>query len=174
MTGTVQLHSEQWLSTGQAAEELGFSRTYLVKLCDRGELPFERLRTQRRLRRSDVELFKGRSQRMTRDQLRSLWLGYAVAGQLVEDPTGVLYKARQNLAKLRQAHTRGQAARWLAEWEQLLDGPIEDIPDVLTSRSERARELRQNSPFAGVLPEDERRQVLTEFRKNASSNVKRV
>jgi excisionase family DNA binding protein len=170
MTETKQ-RDETWLSTGQAADALGFSRTYLVQLCDRGELPYERLKTQRRLRLRDVERFKARSQRMTRDQLRSLWLGYAVAGQLVEDPEGVLSKARQNLAKLQLVHTRGQGARWLAEWAKLLDGPIEDVLDVLTSRSERSRELRQNTPFAGVVPEDERQQVLTAFRMNASSSL---
>ncbi len=169
MTETTQLDYETWLSTGQAADALGFSRTYLVKLCDRGELPFERLKTQRRLRLRDVERFKGRSQQMTRDQVRSLWLGYAVAGQLVENPESVLSKAHQNLTKLQQIHTRGQGARWLAEWAHLLNGPIEDVLDVLTSRSERARELRQNTPFAGVLTEVGRRHVLTEFRKNASA-----
>ena len=160
-----------WLSTGQAADALGLSRTYLVQLCDRGELPCERLRTQRRLRRSDVERFKSRSQQMTRDQMRSLWLGFAVAGQLVRDPEAVLGRARQNVAKLQQTHTRGQAARWLAEWEHLLDGPIEEILDALTSRSGRARELRQNTPFAGVLSADERRQVLAEFRKRITAQL---
>jgi excisionase family DNA binding protein len=164
-------HDDSWLSTGQAADALGFSRTYLVKLCDQGVLPYERVRTQRRLRRRDVERFKGRSQHMTRDQLRSLWLGYAVAGQLVEDPSGVLSKAHENLARLRQVHKRGQAARWLNEWAKLLDGPIEDVLDVLTSRSQRARELRQNTPFAGVLPESERQQVLRQFRKRASGSL---
>ena len=164
-------HDETWLSTGQAADALGFSRTYLVQLCDRGELPYERRKTQRRLRLADVERFKGRALLMTRDQMRSLWLAYAVAGHLVEDPEGVLSKARQNLAKLQQIHTRGQGASWLAEWAKLLDGPIEDVLDVLTSRSERARELRQNTPFAGVVPEDERQRLLREFRKNADNRL---
>ena len=75
------------------------------------------------------------------------------------------------MAKLQQTHTRGQAARWLAEWEHLLDGPIEEILDALTSRSGRARELRRNTPFAGVLSADERRQVLAEFRKRITAQL---
>ena len=42
----------------------------------------------------------------------------------------------------------------------LLDGPLMDLLRALTSHSVRSRELRQNSPFAGILAEDERRSVL--------------
>jgi hypothetical protein len=114
----------------------------------------------RRVRRADVDALRTRTDRLTRDQIRSLWLGYALAGKLVADPTGVLEKARINLAHLRDVHSRGAADRWLSEWQVLLDGPIMGVLDVLTSRSPRARELRQNSPFAGVLGERERQQLL--------------
>jgi hypothetical protein len=108
---------------------------------------------------------------MTRDQMRSRWLGYAIAGHLVADTQAVIAKARANLALMRSVHTRGQGARWLAEWQDLLDGPVDAILDVLTSPSERARELRQNTPFAGVLPEEQRRQVLAEFRRSSASRA---
>lgn len=159
-----------WLSTGQAAEVLGFSRTYLVQLCDQGVLPHERRRTHRRLRRSDVERFKGRSQPLTRDQRRSMWLGHAVAGKVVADPNGVLGMARDNLAQLQRLHIRGQAARWLDEWARMLDGPVEGVLDALTTGSERGRELRQNTPFAGVLTDNERQFVLGGFRDTERSN----
>ena len=55
------------------------------------------------------------------------------------------------------------AARRLAEWERLLAGPAEGVLEALTSRTPRARELRQNSPFAGVLSEEERHKALSGF-----------
>jgi hypothetical protein len=71
-----------------------------------------------------------------------------------------LEKGRTNLSVL-EGHRA--ARRWLAEWEKLLDGPLDGVLEALTSRAPRARELRQNSPFAGVLTEDERERVLAGF-----------
>lgn len=154
------LDPEELLTTGEAARILNTSRQHVVDLCDRGDLPFVTTGAHRRIRRADVEALRSRTQRLTRDQVRSLWLGYAIAGKLVADPAGVLAKARKNLRKLQHVHARGSSARWLSEWERLLDGSPDDVLETLTSRTPRARELRQNSPFAGVLNDAERRRVL--------------
>lgn len=152
---------DELLTTGEAAQILSSSRQHIVDLCRRGDLPFVTTGRHRRVRRADVEALQTRTNRLTRDQTRSLWLGHAVAGKLVADPNGVLEKARSNLAHLRDVHARGTANRWLSEWQVLLDGPIMGVLEILTSRSPRARELRQNSPFAGVLGEQERKQILS-------------
>jgi excisionase family DNA binding protein len=152
------------LTTGEAARLLGTSRQHVVDLCDRGDLAFVTAGSHRRVRRSDVEAIRTRTQRLTRDQKRSLWLGYATAGKLVADPVGVIEKARQNLARLKRTHQRGVGNRWLEEWDRLLGGPVDAVLEALTSRTPRARELRQNSPFAGVLTEAERANVLSRFR----------
>jgi len=164
--------SAELLTTGEAAKLLGTSRQHVVDLCDRGGLPFVTVGTHRRVRRSDVETLRTRTQRLTRDQRRSLWIGHAAAGKLVADPDAVLDRARQNLTKLQQTHTRGQGARWLAEWERILNGPIEGVLDALTSTSPRARELRQNSPFAGLLTERERTEVLDAFRTSGQRRTR--
>lgn len=148
------------LTTGEAAKLLNSSRQHVVDLCVRGDLPFSTVGKHRRVRRSDVEAIRTRTQRLTRDQRRSLWLAYAVAAQVVEDPDRALAAARLNLGRMRAA-ARGQAKRWLDEWEALLDGPVEELLDNLTSRSPKGRELRQNSPFAGLLTEHERARVLS-------------
>jgi hypothetical protein len=75
--------------------------------------------------------------------------------------------ARRNLRKLQQAHPRGQAARVLADWADLLDGPVEAVAEALTSKDQRAVELRQSSPFAGLLSERERTAVLSAFRQQS-------
>lgn len=156
--------SEELLTTGEAAKILNTSRQHVVDLCDRGDLPFVTTGKHRRIRRSDIEALRTRTQRLTLDQERSLWLGYAAAGRLVGDPSGVLQRARENLAELKVVHSRGASRRWLDEWEALLNGPLDRILEALTSRAPRARELRQNSPFAGVLTDQERQRVLSAFR----------
>jgi excisionase family DNA binding protein len=148
------------VTTGEAARLLNTSRQHIVDLCEAGDLPYVTTGTHRRIRRGDLEQVRSRTQRLTRDQRRSLWLSHAVAGKLVTDPDLVLAIARENLTDLQAVHKRGQAARWLDEWGRLLNGPIDQILDVLTSRSQRSRELRQNSPFATVLTEGERQKVL--------------
>jgi excisionase family DNA binding protein len=167
--GTEASTDDDLLTTGEAARLLGSSRQHVVDLADQGDLPFVTAGTHRRIRRGDLSELASRTVGMTRDQRRSLWLSHAVAGKLVADPEAVLAQARQNLERMRVAHTRGQAARWLDEWERLLDGPIEDVLVALTSSTPRARELRQNSPFAAVLTETERAGVLEEFNRRSSS-----
>jgi excisionase family DNA binding protein len=154
------------LTTGEAAKILNTSRQHVVDLCERGDLPFVTAGSHRRIRRADVEALRTRTQRLPRDQLRSLWLGYAAAGKLVADPSSTLQKAQHNMAMLRERHPRGTSRLWLDEWDKLLRGPVDKVLEALTSRTPRARELRQNSPFAGVLSEGERLGVLSAF--NAS------
>jgi len=155
--------SDELLTTGEAAKILNASRQHVVDLCESGDLPFVTTGVHRRVRRGDVEALRTRTQRLTRDQLRSLWLSHAVAGRLVADPETVLDLAHVNLETMRAAHPRGLAARWLDEWAKLLDGPVERVLEALTSRAPRFRELRQNSPFAAVLSDEERRAVLDAF-----------
>jgi len=40
---------------------------------------------------------------------------------------------------------------------------VEKILDLLTSDDENARRLRQSSPFAGVLSQEERRSIFDEY-----------
>lgn len=149
------------LSTGEVAAMLGVSRQHVVDLCDAGLLPFFRIGTHRRIRRIDAEGAIAGSTRPTRDQVRSLLLAHAIAGRIVLDPNGTRVLARSNLRRMRESAARGAAVIWLKEWERLLDGPLLALLDALTSPSPRSRELRQNNPFAGVLTDEERAQVLS-------------
>ena len=162
--------SEDLLTTGEVAKILNSSRQHVVNLCNSGGLPHVTVGKHRRIRRRDVEMLRNRSLQLSRDQRRSLWLNTAVAGRLVADPAGVLNAASRNLEAMQTVHTRGQAAHWLAEWSKVLEGPTERVLEVLTSPTPWAREMRQNSPFSGVLSEDERTQVLLAFRGHEMSN----
>ena len=159
------------VTTGRAASILGTSRQHVVDLCDGGQLPCSSAGTHRRVRLDDVlRLKEGQKPvgKLTREQIRSLWLHQAVARRIVIDPDRTLRRARVNLRLLKAAHPRGVAARWLGEWERLLDGPVDGLLEALTSRSERGCDLRQNSPFAGVLTQRERGRILENFRSQAA------
>ena len=101
---------------------------------------------------------------LTREQRRSLALGQAVAEVLVRDPDRVLEMARSNLVSMQALHTRGSGKRLLHDWSVLLNGPTATIVDALTSAEPHARELRELSPFAGVLSQHQRLAVLASFR----------
>ena len=161
---TITAHAgDELLTTGEAAKLLNSSRQHIVDLCERGELPFTTVGTHRRVNRADVEAIKARSQRLNKDQRRSLWLAYAIAGRIAEDPALALRLASSNLEKMRKT-SRGQANRWLDEWEQLLNGPVEKILEQLVSRASKGREMRQNAPFANLLTDTERQIVLSAWR----------
>jgi excisionase family DNA binding protein len=157
--------SDELLTTGEAAKILSSSRQHVVNLCNAGDLPFVTIGTHRRVRRRDVEALRARTQRPSRDERRSMWLNTAVAAKVVSDPDRTLSHARENLERLIADNPRGQVARWLGQWNELLDGPVERILETLTSPTLWAREMRQNSPFAGVLSQEERNRVLTAFKE---------
>lgn len=162
------------LTTGQAAALLGCSRQHVVDLCARGDLPSLTVGTHRRARRADIEAFAtavanavGRGRRP--EQARSLWLHRAVAGRLARDPERVLRRARRNLERLERAHPAGTSSRWFERWRRLVEQGPEAVMRVLVAESAEADELRQNSPFAGVLPDAERLEILRACRRHAGT-----
>lgn len=79
---------------------------------------------------------------------RSCALHAAIAERLERDPS-LVDRARQRVESwLRD----GSVSRPYAEaWQQQLDAPLSDLVHALVERSERMNDLRQVSPFAGVL-----------------------
>jgi len=166
------MDDEVWIRTGDAARILGTSRQHVVDLCSQGLLSSVRRPTQRLLRRSEVLSFaqRGSGPHLNRDERQSLWLHAAVAGRLVTDPSGTLSRARHNLELLGRMHPSGMSAHWLSAWRSVLDSGPETTLQTLTSVSPAAIELRQNSPFAGVLADAERSSVLAAFRDSERSD----
>jgi hypothetical protein len=91
-----------------------------------------------------------------REELVQFELHRALLGKLIGDFDGVRKIARRNLARSRSTVRGDQARAWLDEWSDLLDGPPERLVDVLLGADEHSIDLRQVSPFAGVLSEEER------------------
>jgi hypothetical protein len=143
-----------------------------VDLCESGQLRYLMAGKHRRIERDTVDAFlraPASRPELRREQLASLWLHRAVAAHLVQDPANVLDHARTNLDALSREHA--SAGGWLDAWRRTLDAGPEDVLQVLTSPADAAVELRQNSPFAGVLDEAERRRVLDAFRNYWAGRV---
>lgn len=98
---------------------------------------------------------------MTREERRSLHLHGAIASRLMRDPEAILRTARRNLDLMRARHPAAESL--LREWEVLLGRPVRELASALVDSSPRGRELRQATPFAGVLSASERAEVYREF-----------
>lgn len=169
-------NNQDLMTTGQVAALLGTTPRHVVNLCQRGELPYSMAGTHRRIRRVDALLLAGRAAAsqggpLTADQLRSLWLHRAAAGYVARDPAGTLTYARTTIERLLEAEPAG--ARWLRQWLDLIDRGPESVMRAMTSIDPIARELRQNSPFLGLLPADERLAILNAFQAAQRSQGRR-
>lgn len=100
-----------------------------------------------------------------REKQRSLWLNRMVVGEMTRDPDRVIAIARDNITRWRKVHAgRVSILAALDRWGEILDEGVEAIVSMLTGQSEEAEDLRQNSPFAGVLTPEQREQALVSFR----------
>ncbi|TIC88247.1 helix-turn-helix transcriptional regulator [Nocardioides sp. GY 10113] len=100
-----------------------------------------------------------------REKERSRWLNRVVVGELMLDPDRVIAIARGNIERWRDVHAgRPPIQEALDRWSEILDDGVEAIVESLTGSSEEAEDLRQNSPFAGVLSPEQRERALASFR----------
>jgi len=151
------------LKTGDAATRLGVSRQHVVNMCDRGDISYTHVGSHRRIPSDEIDRILHGTPR-TREREKSLWLHRAVLGELVCDPERVVGKARSNIERWGHKHAPdGMTATYLGLWAEVLDSGLDQIVETLTSPSERASELRQNTPFAGVLDDATRLAVLRNF-----------
>jgi hypothetical protein len=90
---------------------------------------------------------------------RSILLHRAVAQRISENPV-LLEVARGNLH--RWIDQGGDRPYW-SEWQKILAGPLDEILAFMVSPSEKARRLRQSSPFRGILTPRERWKIYESF-----------
>lgn len=55
-------------------------------------------------------------------------------------------------------------SRYADRWEEILRRPVPDVRRAISDDSQSARDLRQSSPFAGMLSEAERRKIIGQVR----------
>jgi hypothetical protein len=90
---------------------------------------------------------------------RSIALHEAIAQRLREKPE-LLELARENLD--RWIEMSGETPAWRS-WKRILGEPLDAIIQLLVSPDERSRELRQSSPFCGILSQKERWRIYETF-----------
>ncbi|MDT0202504.1 helix-turn-helix domain-containing protein [Nocardioides sp. AE5] len=150
------------LSTGETATRLGVSRQQVVNLCDRGELEHVMVGKHRRIPVREVNRLLRPS--LTREQEKSLWLHRALMTPLLTAPQEVIDHAFENITRWKGAHRPdGVTVRHLGRWEQILEQGLDAVMETIVSPSPEACELRQNTPFAGILDDMTRAQVLRNF-----------
>jgi hypothetical protein len=107
----------------------------------------------------DLRLFQQETERSGHERTRARSLAYhrAIARRLrkpmVEEARHVLFRWRAQ---------RRIDERYAERWEQLLSRPLPEIRGALVDESKDYDDLRQNSPFAGLLSEPERRRTVRE------------
>ena len=99
---------------------------------------------------------------LTREDRRSLAYHQVIAERLLRNPGQIVEKARRNLKRLQSLHP--YAAHLLSLWDAWLDLPPAMLTEEIMGTSELARDMRQASPFSGLLSAAERRSVLAGFR----------
>ncbi len=98
---------------------------------------------------------RGRERGHRSAELRSLAYHRAVAQRLDRRIT------EDALGRLRQWRSEGKIDhRYAEQWEEILSRPLPQIAKLIARDSQRWRDLRQSSPLAGTLNEQERRRIL--------------
>lgn len=90
------------------------------------------------------------------NELRSIELHRRVAELLTDDVVSAAHRRASTWVSDGGPVPRDAAEAWL----ELLAGPRQRLVDALIEDSERMRDLRQNTPFAGVVPNAERWEIV--------------
>lgn len=156
-----ELRREAGVTQRELAQRGGTSQSAIAAYETDAKSPT--IKTVQRLASSlGLELFVAFMPRMTREDRRSLAFHRAIARLLQDNPAPAMERARRNLAKLRALHPHAQPL--LGQWESWLALPAEELVPRLLGVEMTAREMRQVSPFAGLLSPRERARILRAFR----------
>ncbi len=122
------------------------------------------LATLKRLASSlGLDLVVSFTPRLSREDRRSLAYHRAIAKIVRQKPNFAKDRAKRNLARMSRQHP---GARELFErWQRWLDLPTEKLISRFLDSELTARDMRQVSPFAGLLQAGERTRILRQFRK---------
>jgi hypothetical protein len=92
---------------------------------------------------------------------RSLALHREIARRIKDNP-GLLTRVRGRLFEdIRSGRFSISLTDAMQEWLDLLNtSSLEQILELLVDQGENARRLRQSTPFAGILTQEERRRIL--------------
>jgi hypothetical protein len=114
---------------------------------------------RRRVAAQRLRIDADHGERSPHHRARARGLAYhrAVARRLRKP---MVHEARHVLFRWREQKRIDE--HYARRWEQLLDRPLPEIRRALVEESPEADDLRQNSPFAGLLNEPERQRIMRE------------
>ena len=95
-------------------------------------------------------------------EARSLVMHTVIAEKIQTNPALIAH-AQQNRRRWRRRREAG-APGWMDEWRGILKRPQTEIAAIICEPSERGARLRQSSPFAGALSNQERKRIYDAFR----------
>ncbi len=122
------------------------------------------LRTVENLARSqNLEMLVTYMPKMAREDKRSLAFHRAIVEVLRKDPDPILIRAKRNLERLTKMHPGAQTL--FDQWQNWLTLSLEELVSKMLDPLPEAREMRQVSPFSGVLGPKQRTRTLQQFRK---------
>jgi transcriptional regulator with XRE-family HTH domain len=99
---------------------------------------------------------------LTHEDKRSLAYHHAILQKIKKNPEKILTKAKQNLKLLSPQHPH--AKNLFDLWAYWLKLPQEELIHCCLDQGLLARDMRQVTPFAGVLSAKERMDVIKKFR----------
>jgi hypothetical protein len=95
---------------------------------------------------------------------RNYAMDQIVADVLRRDPTKLLVVVDWINARLHNSDYSVNSKDALTEWLRLIETKgLDGILATLTDRGENATRMRQNSPFAVIMPQDERLRILRHY-----------
>jgi len=97
-----------------------------------------------------------------------LELHRTLLGKLLTDLGPAREVAQRNIERMRDSVRGAQAQSWLNEWAELVDEAGPRLVDVFIGEDERSIDLRQVSPFAGMLTQEEREAAIERARRSAA------
>lgn len=154
------------LSTGLTQQELanagGTSQSAIAAYESGSKSPT--LRTVDNLAASlGMEIVVSFVSRMSREDRRSLAFHRAIAALVERDAEPAISRAVQNLARLSELHPHAVAL--LDRWREWLELPPGQLVAKMLDPGLEAREMRQVSPFSGMLSAQTRAGILRRFRR---------
>jgi hypothetical protein len=93
----------------------------------------------------------------------------AVAEALRLEPETVVARARLNIARWLENNVYDDGEKGaLFEWDKILaESSVEELIAIITEDSDEGQRRRQSTPFTGVLPANQRRDILSDCEKRA-------
>lgn len=163
MNAVKQLRQHAGVTQQELARKAGTSQSTIAAYETGAKSPT--LRTLERLAGAlDLKIHLDVNPALTREDQRGLAYHETVAEKLLRNPKRTTAHARSNLEVLQGLHPHAQEL--LSRWDTWLSLPPTKLAELIVTGDEVACDMRQVSPFSGVLSPAERTRVLRQFRKD--------